>query len=511
MGTDAINTILGLKVRQARQSRGLTLSEFARRCELSPAYVTEIEKGRKYPKPDKIVRMAQVLNTPYDELVSIKLDPSQAYLEILLSSPVLQKFPFELFGLDSGDLVELITKAPSKAGALIHALVEVAQQYDMKIEHFLRAALRSYQEIYNNYFDSVEKAADQFIAQHNLQSELPLSVKRLRSLVEKLLGYEVDETIIPQYPRLAGYRSIYVPGGPPRFLINPQLSPAQKKFVLARELGYAFLNLKERALTSAPDTVDSFQQVLNDFKASYFGGALLMPRSAIVEDVRAWFASPTWEPQQLRAFLERYDVTPEMLLYRFSELMPEYFGVKLHFLRFHDLDGEYQLTKQLNMSHFMVPSGVGLDEHFCRRWLVIVLLRQLAAARAKGEPLPVVAAQRAEFPDSTDAFLCIGFARPLTLSPTVGSSVIIGFKYDDDLLKTIRFALDPALPRMIINKTCERCPFTVDECPVRAVPPTILQQQQVHQARREELKRLLEQLQSAALLSLPWQGRGPGG
>ncbi len=494
--TGAISTILGMKVRQARQSRGLTVSQFAELCNLSPSYVTEIEKGRKYPKPDKIARMAEVLNTTYDELVSIKLDPSQAYLERVLSSPALQKFPFDLFGLDPSDLVELITRAPTKASALIHALVEVARQYDMKIEHLLRAALRSYQELHENYFEEIEEAAARFAEHHNLEG-YPIPLQRLYELVETELGYEVDESIIPQYPRLTHYRSIYVPGTPPKFLLNPRLSPAQKKFVLARELGYAFLELRERALTSAPDTVDSFQQVLNDFLASYFSGALLMPRSAVVEDLRQFFATPTWEPEQLRAFLERYDVTPEMLLYRFSELIPEYFGVKLHFLRFYDFNGEYRLTKQLNMSRLMLPSGLGLNEHFCRRWLAIGLLRKLAVARNRGGPFPVVAAQRSQFLESGDTFLCLGFARPLTLSPEVGSSVIVGFKYDDHLRQTIRFASDPAIPLETINETCERCPLRDEECNLRAVPPTILQEQEAIRRRKADLEQLLAQLQTA--------------
>lgn len=501
VNTQAISTILGMKVRQARQSRGLTLSEFASLCDLSPSYVTEIEKGRKYPKPDKIARMAEVLETTYDELVSIKLDPSQAYLESFLSSPALRKFPFELFGLDTSDLVELITKAPTKASALIHALVEVARQYDMKIEHLLRAALRSYQEIHENYFAHIEEAVIRFVVEHGLEGECPLSLQRLHDLVETLLGFEVDETTISQYPHLASYRSIYIPGNPSRFLVNPRLAPAQKKFVLARELGYAFLGLEERALTSAPDTVDSFQQVLNDFKASYFSGALLMPRSAILEDLRVFFDSRRWEPQQLRAFLERYDVTPEMLLYRFSELIPEYFGIKLHFLRFYDFAGEYRLTKQLNMSRLMMPSGLGLNEHHCRRWLSIELLRELATMRARGGPLPVVGAQRSEFLNSDDAFLSFGFARPLTLSPEVGSSVIVGFEYNDDVVQTIRFALDPAIPREIINETCERCPLTAEECTVRAAPPAILREQEAQRRRREDLERLLERLQGSALPS----------
>lgn len=36
MGIDLINIIFGMKVRQARLEAGLTLSDLARQCELSP-------------------------------------------------------------------------------------------------------------------------------------------------------------------------------------------------------------------------------------------------------------------------------------------------------------------------------------------------------------------------------------------------------------------------------------------------------------------------------------------
>ena len=45
MNNELINIIFGLKVRQARTGAGLTLSELAAASELSPSYLTEIEKG----------------------------------------------------------------------------------------------------------------------------------------------------------------------------------------------------------------------------------------------------------------------------------------------------------------------------------------------------------------------------------------------------------------------------------------------------------------------------------
>ena len=103
MSLDLVNIIFGMKVRQARLEAGLTLSDLSRQSEMSPSYLTEIEKCRKYPRADKIVKMAAALGKEYAALVSIKLAPSLRYLESTLSSSTIRRFPFEEFGLQPID------------------------------------------------------------------------------------------------------------------------------------------------------------------------------------------------------------------------------------------------------------------------------------------------------------------------------------------------------------------------------------------------------------------------
>ena len=156
---------------------------------------------------------------------------------------------------------------------------------------------------------------------------------------------------------------------------------------------------------------------------------------------------------------------------------------------------EGALIKRLNMNKLLLPSGIGLHEHYCRRWLSSRLLSDLEEYGGDGgnsPGLPLVDVQISEFLAQRDRFLCIGFARPLVLAPNVGSSVIIGFQINAELKNTIRFAADPAIPVTIINETCERCPLTVEQCSVRAAPPVILQQEQ----RKAERTLALQQLQA---------------
>ncbi|MCD8540807.1 MAG: helix-turn-helix domain-containing protein, partial [Leadbetterella sp.] len=52
--TDPIRLIFGLKLKQFRLEKGWSLQELSDRSDISPSYLNEIEKGKKYPKTDKI-------------------------------------------------------------------------------------------------------------------------------------------------------------------------------------------------------------------------------------------------------------------------------------------------------------------------------------------------------------------------------------------------------------------------------------------------------------------------
>lgn len=493
MQAQLVNVIFGMKIRRARVKAGLTLTELAARCDISPSYLTEVEKGRKYPRADKIMRMADELHTTYDDLVSITLPPALNYLESTLSSSLLLQFPFDAFGLEISDLVTLLTKAPDKASALLHAMIEIGRQHDLREEHILWAALRSYQELQENYFGDIEEAAAAFARGTALGAEIPIQRHTLEELLTSRFGYRLDVGTLADHTELSGYRSVYFDGRKPRLLLNAGLSNSQIKFLLARELGYQVLALEERATTSSPDRVESFQQVLNDFRASYFAGALLMPQTEFLADLGEFFSLPTWQPHHLTDMLMRYDLTPEMLLYRITELAPRFFNLKLHFLRVQGKNGSYKLVKRLNMNRLLMPSGLALDEHYCRRWLVMRLLRELELQqRSNGTgPAPLHAgAQYSRFLVPRHDFLCFGFARPLALDPAVNSSAIIGFQVDDNAREVIRFLHDETIPHETINETCERCPLRPEECAVRGAAPSVWEAKQARIARRAAIEAL---------------------
>lgn len=491
-----IKVIFGMKLKQFREQAGMSLTDFASRTGLSTSYLTEIEHGKKYPKAEKIARMAEIVGKGYDDLVSIKVNDELSPLANFLSSPVLHNFPYHIFGISPTQVVELMTRQPVEASALIDALIGIAEQYNIGVEHLFRAALRSYQELNGNYFPNIEEAVDRFVGESSINHEPTPGYVDLRNIIEKRFNYRIDDRRLSQYPRLQHFRSILIAKNrkSPLLFINPALSERQKKFILAREIGYQVLALKERAITSAPERVDSFEQVFNDFKASYFAGALLINREQLLADIFDFFSLERWHPEKFVTFLEKYEVTPEIFLYRLTEVLPVNFGIRLHFLRFNHEAGQFRLVKHLNMSEVLIPSGTAVNEHYCNRWLAIHVLREIERQQMGGVTAdePLVRAQLSRFIDHDPRFLCIAMARRLALNPSTTSSVSLGFRYDENLERVIRFVADPALSRVEIDRSCERCRLTPSECSDRVAPPYLLELKRSRRLIEADLAQLQE-------------------
>ncbi|MFA6603324.1 MAG: helix-turn-helix transcriptional regulator [Patescibacteria group bacterium] len=59
---------IGQRIRDLRDDKGLSLREFASKLKLSPAFVSDVELGRRYPSLEIIQRMASVLGIRNAEL-----------------------------------------------------------------------------------------------------------------------------------------------------------------------------------------------------------------------------------------------------------------------------------------------------------------------------------------------------------------------------------------------------------------------------------------------------------
>jgi hypothetical protein len=331
----------------------------------------------------------------------------------------------------------------------------------------------------------------------------------LRDLLERRYGYTIERETLAEHDDLAGLRSVYVETPPPLLHVNRRLTDVQLAFVYGREIGYHELGIREPVRSSSWLKVESFEQVLNHFRASYFAGALLIDQAPFVDDVAAFFARPTWNAAALRDLMARYRATPEMVFYRLTELVPRHFGLStLYFTRFFNHAGasHVRLTKVLNMTEVPIPHGLGPHEHLCRRWLALGLLDELAeaqqAASTEGRHAtapPLVQAQRSRFLSHEVSFFEMATARPLALRPHTNACVTIGFRLDDAFRRQVRFWEDEAVPRRDVNLTCERCPLSRAQCRER-VAPSFLHEK--HQRRQRKTKAL------AALVAAARQRNG---
>lgn len=221
---DNLRLLLGLKLKTLRQERGASLKEIAGSAGVSISYLSEIEKGKKYPKPDKLLDLARALDVSFEDLVSQQVDDTLDPLKQAIRSPFVREFPFRLFGVEPEDLLSLLAGMPDKAGALLSTISEVARHYDLRVEHFLFAALRSYQQLHGNHFPVLEREAERAREAYDWRSDAPPSAAALRTVLERAFDYTVDTETLAGHPDLSGFRSVFVAddgsSGGPKLLIN---------------------------------------------------------------------------------------------------------------------------------------------------------------------------------------------------------------------------------------------------------------------------------------------------
>lgn len=490
MNNEHIKLIFGLKLKQLRQEKGLSLQDLSSKSGISSSYLNEIEKGKKYPKTDKITALSSALDTEYDELVSLKLDKKLQPIAKLLKSNLLTELPFDFFGVDTAQILELFSSAPTKLSAFVNAIFEIGKNYNLSVEKFYFAALRSYQELNQNYFPELESEAARFIGEKIDINEKFIDEQHLSELLKNLYGITIEFFDEEDQPVISNMRSIYRPKSKV-LMINKRISTNQRAFTMAKELGFQFMELKERPYTSSSIDVKSFEEVLNNYKASYFAGAILIREELIVEDVKQWFGSETWNPDALIEMSERFSATPETLFYRIGNVLPKYFGIDNYlFMRFDALPGsqKYFLTKELHLSKRLGPQE-NKEEHYCRRWVSISILDHLSSKQEAGKYVkPIVDCQKSFLSNRKEDFFVFSMARPLNILKQLNISVSLGFEVDESLKSKIKFLADKNISRQEVNQTCERC--GIFDCKERISAPTLLQKDR----QQEQIRKVLEKL-----------------
>lgn len=480
---DIAKLILGFKIRHLRTQRGTSYQELAKKTGLSVSYLNDIEKGKKYPKPDKIRALAEAFQLNYDDLISMKADKRLLPVVDLLNSGFFRYFPSEEFGFNTEKLIDFFSNAPDRISAFISTILKMVRSYQIEKEHFFRIALRSYQDMHDNFFPEIETSAERF-REESLTSGS--SLRSLLSILKGSFGIVIDEEGLSNNRKLQGFRSFFSNANKKLYL-NGNLTDEQKRFLVAKEIGFQWLELEERSFETNLNSEASFEKLLNNFKASYFGACLLMPANDLVGDIEQISLETTWNPVSWSKLVQKYEVSPETFLQRLTNILPQYFGIDdLFFIRLDNTRGlvNYRITKELHLSGLHQPYQNQLSEHLCHRWVSISSIKNLHGK--KGDFF--IDAQISEYWQTENSYFCLSIAQPNRFDNKNGSSVTLGLAFNEKLKGTFNFMKDPVLRKRTVHTTCEQC--AISDCEHRVAPPSYLERKENEIKLAEELLKL---------------------
>ncbi len=469
-----IRLIFGLKLKQLRTERDLSLFGLAKISGLSKSYLNEIEKGKKYPKTDKIAILSEKLDVPYDHLVSLKLDKNLAPIGEILQSKILKEIPLDLFGIKENNLIDIIANAPAKVNAFISTVIKISKNYNLTRESFFLASLRSHQEAHNNYFEDIEIAVEKFAKAYQIDLEKTISSKDLEDILIEEFGYTINKEEFSKHKNLSDLRTIFIPNKK-ILLVYKNITEAQKLFIYAKEIAYNFLEIKDRLYTFPWIKFDSFDQVLNNFIASYFAGALIIPKDSLVRKLKAFFELETWQPLQLYKIVKSYNCSDETFYQRLTNILPKYFNIKnLFFLRFthKEASPEFRLSKELHITQQQSPHANRNQEHYCRRWIAVKTIENLEASKSKKSSRDI---QISSYQNSDNEYLVLSSASPDPFKKQINRSVSIGILLSSHLKRKLRFFKEDTFRKRLVGITCETC--AVQNCEERKATSWVLDKQ----------------------------------
>ncbi len=484
--SDFIKTVFGLKMKQFRQKMSFSLQDLANLTGVSKSYLNEIENGKKYPKHDKIAQLAEALNCTYDDLVSTKLDKSLAPITEILQSDFFKEIPLDLFGINKNNLISIISDAPKKVTAFINTLIEISKNYNLSKERFYFAVIRSFQELHDNYFPEIEEKATSYILENKLSNK-PHSAE-FESILKEQFEYEIKSLDLEQYGASGKLRSLYIPEKK-LLLLNELLDEDQKTFILAKEIGFNILNLNPRPNTYSWLDFTSFEELLNNYYASYFAGCLLIRKEILATQLSDFFQNSEWNPELFENLIEEFTNSPETFYYRLTNILPQELGIKdlfyLCFTKKKNSD-KIQILKELHLNQQQAPHANATNEHYCRRWIAVKNLTNM-----KGNE-KVTDAQISHYKDSGLTYLVISTSQKNPFSDGTNRSYCIGILLNSNSLKKIKFAKSDQIKTVNVGVTCEFC--SIPDCEVRQAPPLRLEKEIFNENMKKSIQKIRKEI-----------------
>jgi transcriptional regulator with XRE-family HTH domain len=105
----------GQTIRELREAKDLSVRELAKKADVSPAFMSDVELGRRHPSEETLKRIAQILGTSAGQLRDLDTRPAVEEIRRLTTSDPAYAFAFRQLldkRLSPSELLALVNRQP---------------------------------------------------------------------------------------------------------------------------------------------------------------------------------------------------------------------------------------------------------------------------------------------------------------------------------------------------------------------------------------------------------------
>ena len=453
---------MGRRVRELRLQRGLQQGEVARRLEISPAYLSLIEKGKRSLQLPLLFKALEIFGVSVEEFMASLGEPRvDDGLARLLDEPLMRSLNLteeDVAGIGAEPKVvttitALFNLYKNTRTQLDNVLASLARrEADDDEEDSLRFDYSPFDEVTDfleqnqNYFGELEARADELRQVAGLgervRSDDLARVLSEQFGIEVRRGAEGDTSVIRRWDEAKGVLTI-----------ADGLFEQRLRFQLASTIALRIFDeeaLHEPHIAGFPVRHGETSRLIKIHLANYFAGALLLPYGAFYEAVKR-------TRYDVELLTQIFESSYETVAHRMCNLAdPKRRGLPMHFVR---VDAAGNISKRYS------GDGIRFAQHegSCPKMAV-----HLAFLTPN-----VITRQYSAYPDMS-TFFCFAkvVADPTRGSMAKGTAYSIGLGTHADAAKHLAYADDmPLVDRkqaVPVGTTCRFCERT--DCNMRSAP-----------------------------------------
>ncbi len=338
----------GERLRRARARQNLKQAQAAARIAISASYYNQLEKNQRPLTPALLAKFAAAFALPATYFVDSEDTRRAGALREALNDPLFRARP-----VAPETLATLIRAAPEFADAFLTVYRAYLRQAETRDEQrpnqvaakFAYDEVRDWVQSRQNYFDSIDRAAEQLFASAGFtHTNL---IDHLKRHLANRHGITVDHT-----PGILAQGIFWRLNRPARRLhIAQEASIESETFWLAHVIGQLECKpLIEREIRRAAFTSDEAEGLARIGLANYFAGALMMPYETFHDAAQT-------RRHDLQILQRQFGAGFEQVCHRLSTLQRKNLpGIPFHFAK---LDIAGNILKRSSASRFAFAQSGG--------------------------------------------------------------------------------------------------------------------------------------------------------